>query len=110
MKDDKKWRRHKEGICIKCVNHKKDLNIHLIWRKIYNTSFNCISTVFTLIYLLGGDRPWPHVEVRGQLAGVTSPLLSCGSQGLNSSPQASQQVPLDAESSVGPPQFFKNGF
>lgn len=40
-----------------------------------------------------------HVEVRGQLVGLSSPLQPCGSEGFNSDHQVQWQTPLFTEPS-----------
>jgi hypothetical protein len=52
-----------------------------------------------------------YVEIRGQLAGVSSLLPSCGSQGPNSGDHIWQQMPLPADPS-GQPKYvsFKGLF
>ena len=46
-----------------------------------------------------------HMEVRGQLSGVGSLLLLCGSQGSNLGHQAWSQVPLHSELPHQPNKF-----
>lgn len=64
--------------------------------------FLCIVCAYRSVSVCLPRHVWVGVKVRGRLSGVSSPLPSCRSWGLNLGPQAWQQTLLLAESSCWP--------